>query len=391
MSLANKPLDEITEDDLQQLRVDQVPESKTIDYKEFQIEDTRDAKTEFLADVSSFANASGGHLILGIKEDEGIPVEISGLQIDPDKEKLRLENLIRDGIEPRLPGVTIHAVSLSTSNYALVIHVPRSWAMPHRVIFNRHAHFYSRHSAGKYKLDVPELRAAFTQSDTVYERIRNFRAERLSMIVADEAPLPLGGGTGLALHVIPFNAFDPSIRHDLAPLMASAGILRPMGGGGSTPIYNLDGILSYGASTNSYLQVFRTGCIEAVDSNFLQENQRGVSIPSVAFEFQLLQAMTTSLEIQRLLGAEPPFAVMVSMLGVRGLPLNVVDVRIPGRGRPINRDALILNEVIVETFDVEPAQALHPIFDTVWNAAGYAGSFNYSPEGVWGEGLNSPG
>jgi predicted HTH transcriptional regulator len=180
MSLTDKPLDQVTEADLQQLKEDKVAERKNIEYKESSVGTSDRAKREFLADVSSFANAGGGHLILGIKEDGGVPVDICGIQIDdPDKEILRLEDMIRASIQPRLPGLVIHAVPLSSLPPALVIHVPRSWEMPHRVIFNGHGHFYSRTSNGKYRLDVAELRAAFTLSDTVTERIRNFRTGRL--------------------------------------------------------------------------------------------------------------------------------------------------------------------------------------------------------------------
>ena len=96
MSL-EKPLESITEADLQSLVADKIPEGKTIEYKRSLPDSTYESKKEFLADISSLANAAGGHLIIGIEEDNGTPSDLCGLSnIDPDAEILRLENLIRD-------------------------------------------------------------------------------------------------------------------------------------------------------------------------------------------------------------------------------------------------------------------------------------------------------
>lgn len=100
--------------------------------------------------MSSFANAAAGHLIYGIREETGIPEELCGLQnIDADAQILRLENIIRDCIEPRIPGIHMRAIPLQTSTVAIIIRIPRSWALPHVAKFEGHWRFYSRNSAGK--------------------------------------------------------------------------------------------------------------------------------------------------------------------------------------------------------------------------------------------------
>jgi predicted HTH transcriptional regulator len=72
----NNPLESIKESDLQALVDNQVSERKTIEYKEALSGNADGDKKEFLADVSSFANASGGDLIYGIKEQSGVPIEL---------------------------------------------------------------------------------------------------------------------------------------------------------------------------------------------------------------------------------------------------------------------------------------------------------------------------
>ncbi|MGH7485201.1 MAG: AlbA family DNA-binding domain-containing protein, partial [bacterium] len=105
----------MTEADLLSLIAARVMEDRTVEYKEALPGGTDSDKREFLADVSSFANSSGGNLYFGIRELEGIPVELVGLDLqDADATIQRIENLIRDGIEPRLPPLRIEKVELSS-------------------------------------------------------------------------------------------------------------------------------------------------------------------------------------------------------------------------------------------------------------------------------------
>jgi hypothetical protein len=50
---------------------------------------------------------------------------------------------------------------------------------------------------------------------------------------------------------------------------------------------------------------------------------------------------------------------------------------------PIDRDALLLPDVIAEEFDVDVPKLLKPVFDGLWNACGYPRSLNYDDEGNW--------
>lgn len=64
-----KDIKQIIQSDIQELIDNSVPEGKTIEYKRELPKKSDKAKKEFLADVSSFANSSGGDLILGIEEN----------------------------------------------------------------------------------------------------------------------------------------------------------------------------------------------------------------------------------------------------------------------------------------------------------------------------------
>src|SRR6266849_8967032 len=103
MSLSSINFDDISERDLLDQIQAGVPEGVLIDYKQNLYGRTDADVKEFLKDVSSFGNTAGGHLIIGVHETAGVPTGISALSGDPDLQ--RLENLARDGIEPRIAGL----------------------------------------------------------------------------------------------------------------------------------------------------------------------------------------------------------------------------------------------------------------------------------------------
>jgi predicted HTH transcriptional regulator len=60
------PFDRIDKTHIESLVTNEVPEGRTIEYKQALPGGNDVAKKEFLADVSSFANASGGDLLYGV-------------------------------------------------------------------------------------------------------------------------------------------------------------------------------------------------------------------------------------------------------------------------------------------------------------------------------------
>jgi predicted HTH transcriptional regulator len=77
MTLAGKQLDSLNVDDLQALIDAGVSEGREIEFKVAVGSADKD-KREFLADVSSFANASGGDLLIGVAAKGGIATELTG-------------------------------------------------------------------------------------------------------------------------------------------------------------------------------------------------------------------------------------------------------------------------------------------------------------------------
>jgi len=97
------PIETIDEPKLLALVENQVAERRDLEYKRDLPARGDDGTKEFLADVTSLANAQGGDLIFGMDEHESVASELVGVEADnPDDVILRLENSVRDNVAPRL-------------------------------------------------------------------------------------------------------------------------------------------------------------------------------------------------------------------------------------------------------------------------------------------------
>jgi hypothetical protein len=288
MALSDKPLSLCMEADLLALRE---PEGKTIEYKRDLVGKTDADRKEFLYDVSSFANTSGGHLIFGMDEKDGMPSNLIGFQgVNVDAEILRLQEMIRDGIRPPIYGIDIVAVRLASGNFALVIHVPKSWNAPHQVTYQKTFRFYARHSNGKYQLDVDELRSTFLLSASAAERMKAFRVDRIAKIVGGDTAVPLPMGAKAVTHILPLSSFTVAQSVDLNRAWRDhSNVIGVLGSSGSSPSFNLDGLLVSSSHSRGrrYVQLFRDGCVEVVDA-FSDEANKRAQFPATAFENQII-------------------------------------------------------------------------------------------------------
>jgi len=388
--MIQKPFDKIDKSDIETLITNEVRESRTIEYKQELPGNSSHDKYEFLADVSSFANAVGGDLIYGIDAHDGVPKQITGIKDDMDKVMQRLENMIRDGIEPRIPGIRLKPVDGFLQGSILLIHVPRSWSAPHMVA-TKNSRFYMRTSTGKAPMDVSQIRDAFALTEALPKRMRQFRDERLGRIAAGETFASIREGAKLILHILPAVSFASNFKLDLSLLNDEYETYwKPVSlfeDNTSTDDlwfkhhqygYNYDGRVAF-MWDKAYCQVFRTGQIEAVDTSFFSQKDNGYlyALGNPADEKTLIKAVETYMDMLVKLEVPFPMAVAVSMIGVKNSKLSVPEklTRLLQQERPpLERDELIFPEELFEEKPSNMSQALNSIFDTMWNAYGYAES-----------------
>ncbi|MGH9552810.1 MAG: hypothetical protein ACRD3W_25750, partial [Terriglobales bacterium] len=292
---------------------------------------------------------------------------------------------IKDGVRPRIQGNAARALTLDSGRTAIIMHIPRSWSAPHMAMNTSDwGRFYSRNSAGKYLLDIGEIRSSFLRSATVGERTRAFRAERLAKIVAGETPRLLPEGAKIVLHLIPFGAFDPGANYPVtAPEQRNNffASLHPIGTSAASVRLNFDGVIRY--SDLGYVQFFRNGCVEAVDTQLLKPYGGRKVIPSAIFEQYLIVVLRAYLPFLNQLGVQPPIAIGLTLLGVRGYEMAVNANHLQFDVYPVDRDDLLVPEEVIDSYDQEADRILKPSFDVIWNATGWGHSHNYDENGHW--------
>ncbi len=381
-----------------------INEFKTLEYKQELPGRSESDRKEFLADVSSFANASGGDIIYGMKAEvdsdgkkTGAPESVHPITgVTADEAKLRLEEMIRSGIDPRLK-VQIKEIpgwGTDEKGFVILLRIPNSLASPHMMTFRGSSRFFSRHSSGKYQLDVQEIRHAFLATESQADRIKRFREDRLGKIMANEMPLVMTSPHCLVLHLVPMGPFIKKERIDLSNERSLINLFPPISWSGGSYRYNLDGFLNYTAPMGggdggytSYCQVFFTGAIEAVYAGLLRDENGGFIkggtgiIHSSICGSSVIKAVESYLNGYKQMRIAPPIAISMAILGCRGSILHTSEDSY--YYHPIDRDALILSDTVIESLDIDAAKAVKPLLDSLWNACGYPRCANYDKDGNW--------
>lgn len=177
MIFDGKPTRDITPDDLRRLVSERVAEDRHLDYKE-QAYDQRNpnALYELLKDITAFANADGGYLIMGIRED-GPRRAMTFVNVEND-EAIRRSMIDRclAHIEPRPRGLDIAALDVD-GNSILVIHVPEADRKPLCARPDaEHHYFWRRYEDGNKLMSTAEIRECF-EGDRVHRELAELRRE----------------------------------------------------------------------------------------------------------------------------------------------------------------------------------------------------------------------
>ncbi|MCZ6759807.1 MAG: ATP-binding protein [Gemmatimonadetes bacterium] len=388
MSIDRGDFDAVSEQDLHELVTAQVPEGLRVEYKLETYGNTDSEKREFLKDVSALANSQGGHLILGMEETAGVATAVVGLgATDADAELLRLEQIARGGLEPRISGLRLKAIPLTAGGHAILLRVPRSWNPPHRVVAQGSNRFFVRHSAGVHEPDVEELRTLFSESASALDQARQFRAERLEAIRSGIGQRPLVSGGRIILHILPVASLSGAVAVDVEQVRQQYTAFPPIGSTGMTPSYNYHGFINErgGDENYGYTQIFRNGALEATKANIIRERDDCLFIPGLSLERQIFEVFSQYIIGLRDVGVPPPLIIMLTFEGVLRVHYvvgsNVYDEIEP----PLPEDVLTLPECVLEDYgeDIDHHRAVRPAFDALWNSIGYPRSRFFNDQGLW--------
>lgn len=387
MTIFAKDFDKIGLDDLQALVSGGISEGRQLEFKQDHYKKTDDGRREFAADVSSMANASGGMLLIGIAEKNGIASDLVGVSSDnSDQLVTAINDSLRSSIEPQIFGIRVRWIAIDETKGAVLIRIPKSWNAPHRVVVAKDNRFFIRDENGKHPMNVEELRRSFLFATEIEQRIRTFRDNRIKILTKNEGPLAVKeDGPRVVVHIVPQVSFAERFEISIGPHDAHIG---PIGASGWSSLYSLDGYVTYSGpeenieTVRAFTTLFHNGIVEAVARVAVYEKDGFKSLSLTGIEREILEWTRQCLREFTQRGVPAPFLFMFSLLGVRGVsaPQNEWGGRFLF---PHRRDSIFLPELMITTEDLsrEHHAILRPLFDLMWNAFGQFGSPNYENDG----------
>ncbi|QOJ00192.1 MAG: ATP-binding protein [Phycisphaeraceae bacterium] len=396
--MINTPIAALTASDLDALVTNKVAEGRHLEFKRDLPGTSEKDKIELCADVPSLANTGGGYLLFGVDDSDSTASAVPGLPgVNIDHEIRRLEQTLGSGIDPPVQGITTRSIPTSAGGDVIAVRVPRSWRAPHLVKHNDSFRVYVRASKGKQLLDAREVRRVFESAGDVVGAIRRWRDDRLAKILADDTPVRLKVGAKMVLHIVPLESIDDPYRFTASEIADRRREFGRLGFGGRGERINLDGYLTSappiasgrlvnGEVEGSYGQVFRSGRFEGVRSESVTYGHEDRFIASHGYEKRVLEATAGSIRTLTGLGVSFPIVVMLSFLGSQGVSLLIKHDDEDSDDQPIDRDVVVLPDVVLEEEPTDLPRALRPIFDAVWNACGLPASQNYDEQGNWARG-----
>jgi len=384
MTLYSIPFDHITEAELSGLKDRQIPEGPTLDYKRNLVLDD-DGKFELVKDVVAFANASGGVLVYGAAEGEGEEcgyiADLPGLQGSADETIRRVEQILRDSIEERLPGVLVRAVPRGKGGFFLLIRVPASPLAPHMIsVRTTKPRFYLRASASSQPMTLRQVKDLTLHLQSAENRAIEWIAFR-------RARFRSAGWPHAVLHIVPLLAGAYALDLADQDVVDRLRTLPCLGnaGAGSQWRYTIDGFENREAAARGEYStmVTRRGAVEFVEADLVQPSPRTEHgcVHLWDFENGVLAALDAVRQLTAAGLVELPVIVGLSLSGTGNalvqLPRGILQ-RWYGHAGPSQLD---LEPILVTEWGESANRAVRQLFDTLWQAFGFASSSAYNEDG----------
>ncbi|MFQ6133173.1 MAG: helix-turn-helix domain-containing protein [Armatimonadota bacterium] len=384
--IPTKPLTEITLEDLEELIG--VAESDRLEFKRDAYGTTREDRREMLRDITSFANARGGYLLLGIEEDdEDRATEIVGIP-QAEEEGTRMLSCCLACIEARVLGLNFHTVPVGDGLQVLIWQIPRSTRAPHMIIFRGRQEFWRRHGRQKDQMTIEEIREACLRTESIRRSLEDFLAERRESVLAQ-----IGGKPWLWLTATPLVVRGELV--DIGDEVVRQIMLKPpyRREPGEWTVECSDRVRPslYGLVTeldhSRRLEVFRNGHMEfrvPIGASFCREefesppgHKHSVLYPYPLAEYPLSFLHSVGALADHVAIMEPT-VIGLSILNAGGLALRG---GVPGtyhyRVQGIDRVPTWKHDQHLEVpfmqfaYPMQPDQVAKSLADRVWNAFGY--------------------
>jgi|GEM_PF-3601259 len=352
----DKPLHEINFNDVNQLVRSGQDEWSTIEFKANFHDGGDKGKSELAKDLTAFANAEGGDIIIGVREKNSKPgeYEICGVEKNKVGDFIqRITHVAEKTCCPPLkafdPSPPIDIPEMK-DRCILIVRVRPSLAGPHSS--KPDLPVYIRQKRENLPINVNELREIMDFQTTLADRAAAWRADRIMRLVTGDFPRKMGmayfvnpaglltntmnwqrGKQLFIIHLMPLAAFRRAPSVDAVAAWQSNRPRLPVLFGGqhssSLPFTPMrDGLLacsnppSEGRGISSYTMLFRSGALELASPNILMRGKVPGLRPDMysesgptAITLKECVALFDSLHIQ------PPILIGFHLSGVGGLQI----------------------------------------------------------------------
>ncbi|MCA1705552.1 MAG: ATP-binding protein, partial [Actinobacteria bacterium] len=183
-------LAEVDEQSIARLVSNRVREASSLDFKEGLYGRNDSEKRDLAADISAMANAAGGVILLGVRDEDGAAVELTPVELSEEEEQ-RIRLVVASNVAPS-PDFAVHRVEATPASGFYLLAIPPSPWKPHAAIVNKALRYPRRFGPDTVYLSESEVadayRNRFQLAEEQIERTRLIRAEALPFVeLRDEA------------------------------------------------------------------------------------------------------------------------------------------------------------------------------------------------------------
>lgn len=326
------PIDELTAEHVRALVTSSRSEGRRIDFKEaFKRSDngkSRDSH-EVAKDVAAFANSSGGDIIYGVIETDGIATGTCLAVSAQEAEGVLsfVQAAVRDGVSPYID-IRCKYIPMEDNAGVFVIRVPKSNQAPHAVRKRGEKDalwFFKRGEDCALPMEESDVRHAYTTGFDVNRQIEVFRRTRIAQVDDTIAGPLFSKSVRVHAFFIPLATFSNGDHLAYPRLLVGANRLR-LEGSHSGPMACPEGAFLHGGAHDGIWHawyIHRNGIVEWVDAgtNFMHNNPSGEKSKKVVFplyERRLCDRLQDAANCISALDLGGPLAFCLSLTNAKG-------------------------------------------------------------------------